>query len=234
MKSQEIQRVSITDSVVKKLRESIQTGEYKPGEKLPTEVQLCESFGVSRTCVREALRVLQALRLVEILPGRGAFVAQKLPTEEESTWYAETDAQFYDFIEVRMAIEPLATRLAIERATDEQIEGLDEILRSFVEASDNKDLTKMIMLDELFHSEIIKIAGNKLLMNINKELSRGNKKYRSESFLDNTVYRNAIGPHTKIMECFHKRDPEAGAREMFNHLSITKNDMDYLQRKRNR
>ena len=221
MKSQEIQRVSITDSVVKKLRESIQTGEYKPGEKLPTEVQLCESFGVSRTCVREALRVLQALRLVEILPGRGAFVAQKLPTEEESTWYAETDAQFYDFIEVRMAIEPLATRLAIERATDEQIEGLDEILRSFVEASDNKDLTKMI-------------AGNKLLMNINKELSRGNKKYRSESFLDNTVYRNAIGPHTKIMECFHKRDPEAGAREMFNHLSITKNDMDYLQRKRNR
>ena len=234
MKSQEIQRVSITDSVVKKLRESIQAGEYKPGEKLPTEVQLCESFGVSRTCVREALRVLQALRLVEILPGRGAFVAQKLPTEEESTWYAETDAQFYDFIEVRMAIEPLATRLAIERATDEQIEGLDEILRSFVEASDNKDLTKMIMLDELFHSEIIKIAGNKLLVNINKELSRGNKKYRSESFLDNTVYRNAIGPHTKIMECFHKRDPEEGAREMFNHLSITKNDMDYLQRKRSR
>lgn len=232
MKSQEIQKVSITDSVVKSLRNSILEGEYKQGEKLPTEAQFCESFGVSRTCVREALRVLQALRLVEIQPGRGAFVTSRLPEEEESTWYAETDAQFYDFIEVRMAIEPLATRLAIERASDEQIEGLDEILEQFIEANDNKDLTRMIMLDELFHTEIVKIADNKLLVNINKELLRGNKKYRSESFLDNTVYRNAIKPHTRIMECFHNHDPEAGAQEMFRHLEITKKDMEYLQRKR--
>ena len=71
----EIQRISITDAVVDNIKEMIEAEEYKVGEKLPAEAKLCEMFKVSRTSVREALRVLQALGYVENKPGKGAFVA---------------------------------------------------------------------------------------------------------------------------------------------------------------
>lgn len=233
-KEQEIQKISITDSVVQALSQRIYSGQYKPGEKISTELQLCEELGVSRTCLREAFRVLQALGLVTIYRGRGAYVSENLPSDENTSWYDDTDAEFYDFIEVRMAIEPLSTQLAIERSTDEQIAELDTIHKSFLEAVDHKDMTKLIMLDELFHTTIVQMSGNKLLVNINKQLCQGNKKFRSESFLDGVVYKNAVIPHSKILECFHKRDFAQGETEMYNHLVITRTDMEYLQRKRNK
>ena len=232
MKMREIQRVSVTDSVVNSLKDMISAGEFLPGEKLATESMLCESFGVSRTCIREAMRVLQALGLVEIRPGKGAFVAEKPLQKPSESWYDEESAKFYDFLEVRMAIEPLSTRLAIERASDEQIARLDEIHASFLEAVQNKTLTKLIMLDELFHTEIVNITGNKLLININRQLVDANKKYRSKSLLDETVYQNGVVPHTRIVESFHAKDPQGGADEMYRHLCITKEDMEYIMRKR--
>ena len=179
-KEQEIQKISITDSVVQALSQRIYSGQYKPGEKISTELQLCEELGVSRTCLREAFRVLQALGLVTVYRGRGAYVSENLPSDENTSWYDDTDAEFYDFIEVRMAIEPLSTQLAIERSTDEQIAELDTIHKSFLEAVDHKDMTKLIMLDELFHTTIVQMSGNKLLVNINKQLCQGNKKFTKD------------------------------------------------------
>lgn len=229
MEVREIHRISVTDSVVDSLKEMISAGEFHPGEKLATEAVLCESFGVSRTCIREAMRVLQALGVVTILPGKGAFVSEKTEeTQENELWFNEESARFSDFIEVRMAIEPLSTRLAIERAKAKQVARLDEIHASFLKAYEERTLTKLIMLDELFHTEIVKISGNKLLVNINRQLVAANKKYRSESFLDEKVYRHAIVPHSQILACFHDKDPQKGADEMYEHLCITRDDMYYI------
>ena len=165
-----IQRMSITDSVVADIKEMIMSGEYKIGEKLPTEMKLCDQMGVSRTCVREAIRVLQAIGYVEIRPGKGAFVANyQKSTDNSSLWYDVEGVKFYDFMEVRMAIETLSVRLAVERATDKQIRELREIHTSFVEATEKRDMLKMIMLDELFHTKIITFTNNQLLININKQ-----------------------------------------------------------------
>ena len=160
-----IQRMSITDSVVADIKEMIMSGEYKIGEKLPTEMKLCDQMSVSRTCVREAIRVLQAIGYVEIRPGKGAFVANyQKSTDNSSLWYDVEGVKFYDFMEVRMAIETLSVRLAVERATDKQIRELREIHTSFVEATEKRDMLKMIMLDELFHTKIITFTNNQLLL----------------------------------------------------------------------
>ena len=111
-----ITRVSITDSVVDRIREMIESGAYEVGEKLPTEAKLCEMLSVSRTSVREATRVLQTLGYVTLVPGKGAFVADLKPSDgEEENWFDVENVQFYDFMEVRMAIETLAVRLSVER-----------------------------------------------------------------------------------------------------------------------
>ena len=224
-----IQRMSITDSVVADIKEMIMSGEYKIGEKLPTEMKLCDQMGVSRTCVREAIRVLQAIGYVEIRPGKGAFVANyQKSTDNSSLWYDVEGVKFYDFMEVRMAIETLSVRLAVERATDKQIRELREIHTSFVEATEKRDMLKMIMLDELFHTKIITFTNNQLLININKQLLERFRIYRGDSITNKMVYKNAVEPHERILLCFEMRNPSSAVEEMRKHLNITTQDMELI------
>ena len=224
-----IQRMSITDSVVADIKEMIMSGEYKIGEKLPTEMKLCDQMSVSRTCVREAIRDLQAVGYVEIRPGKGAFVADyQKSSDNSSLWYDVEGVKFYDFMEVRMAIETLSVRLAVERATDKQIRELREIHTSFVEATEKRDMLKMIMLDELFHTKIITFTNNQLLININKQLLERFRIYRGDSFTNKMVYKNAVEPHERILLCFEMRNPSSAVEEMRKHLNITTQDMELI------
>ena len=173
----EIQRISITDAVVDNIKEMIEAEEYKVGEKLPAEAKLCEMLKVSRTSVREALRVLQALGYVENKPGKGAFVAAN-HKEDSSLWYDVENPQFTDFMDIRMAMETCAVRIAVKKASEKDIKNLEEIHQSFVEANENKDMVRMIMLDELFHTTIVGITKNQLLININRPLLEAFRVYR--------------------------------------------------------
>ncbi len=222
----EIQRMSITDAVVENIKELIESGTYEVGAKLPTEAKFCEELKVSRTSVREAFRVLQALGYVENRLGKGAFVADFHKTRtERGPWYDVKDVQFYDFMEVRMAIETLSVRLAVDRAQEQEIQELREIHASFVEANEKRDMVKMIMLDELFHTKIITYTKNPLLININKQLLERFRVYRGDSFTDKTVYKNAVEPHKRILFCFETKNASLAVEEMRKHLEITENDM---------
>ena len=179
--------------------------------------------------VREAIRVLQAIGYVEIRPGKGAFVANyQKSTDNSSLWYDVEGVKFYDFMEVRMAIETLSVRLAVERATDKQIRELREIHTSFVEATEKRDMLKMIMLDELFHTKIITFTNNQLLININKQLLERFRIYRGDSFTNKMVYKNAVEPHERILLCFEMRNPSSAVEEMRKHLNITTQDMELI------
>lgn len=226
----EIQRISITDAVVDSIKEMIETEEYKAGEKLPAEAKLCEMLGVSRTSVREAIRVLQALGYVESRPGKGAFVATDRK-KETTQWYDIENPQFTDFMEVRMAMETLAVRLAVERASEKDIKKLKEVHKSFLEANEKKDMIRLIMLDELYHTTIFAITKNQLLININAQLLEAFRVYRSESFMNEGVYRNAIEPHTRLLACFQNRDAAGAVEEMRKHLDITTSDMERIHAK---
>lgn len=226
----EIQRISITDAVVDSIKEMIESEEYKVGEKLPAEAKMCEMLGVSRTSVREAIRVLQALGYVESRPGKGAFVAAN-HKEEIVPWYDVENPQFTDFMEVRMAIETLAVRIAVERATEKDVSKLEEIHRSFLEANEKKDMIRMIMLDELFHTTIVGITKNQLLININAQLLEAFRVYRTESFTNKSVYRNAIEPHEQILTCFKNHNSSMAVKKMREHLNITMTDMEQIHNK---
>lgn len=223
----EIQRMSITDSVVANIKELIISGEYQIEEKLPTEMALCKELKVSRTCVREALRVLQALGFVEMRPGKGAFVANyKQNAANPASFAYKTDgARFHDFMEVRMALETLSVRLAVERCTPKQLQELREIHTAFVEANEIHDMVKMIMLDELFHNEIVNCTSNPLLIDIHKQILDAFRIYRGDSFSNSSVYKNAMGPHARILFCFETHNPELAVNEMKKHLDITSRDM---------
>lgn len=222
-----IERISITDSVVKSIKELILSGEYQTDDKLPTEQKLCEEMGVSRTSVREALRVLQALGYVKILAGRGAFVARTTEIEE-TDWFEDDGSGYLEFMEVRLAIEPVAVKLAIEHGSEAQVQELKEIQQSFREAVEKRNLVKMMLADDLFHKHIFLMGKNKMMIKINDQISKVYLKYRKQSFTDELIYANAVEPHDNIVRCIKKKDISSAMMEMEKHMEMARHDMDQM------
>ena len=228
-----IARISIADTVVQNLKELVTSGELAVGEKMPTEQEVCSMLNVSRSTVREAFRVLQAMGFVEMKPGKGAFVARI--TEEDGSdnarWFSENELQFIDFMELRMAIEPLAAKLAAIRASDREIAELKNIHIAFSNAMDSRDAVKLVTYDEAFHGLIGECTENKLLISINKKILSAFKEYRGKSFSSTEIFGNAREPHEKIMQAIIDRDAEKASTAMMNHLQIALDDLERISQK---
>lgn len=223
---QEIRRISVTDEVVNTIKAMIENGDYKIDQKLPTENELCRIMKVSRTSVREAIRALQALGYVKIIPGKGAFADDyEAAKMQRANWYDSEDAKFYDYIEVRMAVEVFSVKLAVQLATDEQLHNLTQIHNLFAEAHKQKDLVRMLMLDELFHEKIIAYTKNPLLININRQLAEQYRIYRGDSVTGPAQFYNALKGHSAILQAMLDRDRIAAARAMQEHLESIVKDL---------
>ena len=132
------------------LRRLVVTGELAPGSRI-VEDRLAERLGVSRNPVREALQALAAEGFVEILPRRGAVVAQITPEQAE------------DLFDVRTALEPLAARLAARRTDAAGVERLREVLARAREATDAGELDVLAACNTEFHSAVVDLSGNDYL-----------------------------------------------------------------------
>ena len=148
-------RVPIVSQVEARIKELIDSKKYTEGMKLPTENELCQSMKVGRGTVREALRLLQAKGLVEIKPGRGAFVAAKQAVDiNPVVWLVQNERELRDAIEVRNALEPFAARKMAETAGEAALRQLKKIHADFLAAVKAGDTVQIAELDELFHGLI--------------------------------------------------------------------------------
>ena len=177
----------LRDVVFNTLRQGILTGELKPGERL-MEIHLAEKLGVSRTPIREAIRMLELEGLVTMIPRKGAEVAK----------ISEDDLK--DVLEVRKVLESLATRLACERITGEQKELLKKAAEEFVQSTKSGDATTIAMADVKFHDEIINASGNKRLAQMINNLAERIYRYRLEYIKDEKNHSRLIEEHALIMQ----------------------------------
>ena len=146
----------LRDVVFNTLREAILKGDLKPGERL-MELQLASKLGVSRTPIREAIRMLELEGLVIMVPRRGAQVAQI------------TEKSMSDVLEVRCALDELAVELACERITDEEKAELAAACEEFEKATQTKQVHVIAKADVEFHDIIFKAAGNPRLTQRSEE-----------------------------------------------------------------
>lgn len=213
-------RISVVQQVEASLREYILSDEIQIGDKLPTEKKLCADFGVGRGTIREAIRLLQAKGLVEIRPNRGAFVLQKHETRKEDVvdWFHANEFELRDLNDIRIAIEPLAVKLAIQRCSNDEIRQLRDIHQKAVAAVQEQDIPLLARLDEMFHSYIFECARNKPLADINKRIVSSLAAFRSKTFLIPRNVQNFIPSHSAILEAFEKRDAIMGQANMLAHL----------------
>ena len=196
----------LRDVVFNTLREAILKGELKPGERL-MEMHLANKLGVSRTPIREAIRMLEQEGLAVTIPRRGAQVAKM------------TEKDLQDVLEVRDALDELAVACACERMTDEQFTQLKKAMVAFEAATKTDDVRTIVETDEAFHDVIYAAAANPKLENIINSAREQMYRYRYEYVKDTSVYKQLIEEHKAIMKGFENRDVEYVKAIMHTHLA---------------
>ena len=187
------------------IREAIVVGELKPGERL-MEVQLAEKMGVSRTPVREAIRKLELEGLVEMLPRKGARVANL------------SEKDIIDVLEVRSTLDGLASSLSALRITDDEIKELKHILAQFITCVEKNNLQGSIRKDVEFHDVIYRSSRNDKLIQISNNLREQVLRYRVIYMKDYSSSRELVREHTEILDAISRRDPDAAMRIAQLHI----------------
>lgn len=222
-----IEKVSVVRQAEDEIKKYILNDSVKIGDKLPPEKAFCEQMGIGRGSVREALRLLQAKGYLEIIQGRGAFVIRKeeLKEDDVATWFANNEVELKDVIEVRMAIEPIAVRFAIDRYTPKELQRLKDIHRKTIDAAFNHDASEMSILDEKFHTAIVECSHNQLLISINKEIVKTLRQFRKNTFQVPGHIENCIPYHTAILMAIEEKDLEAAQGKLLEHLEHVAADL---------
>ena len=127
--------------------------------------------------------------------------------------------------EIRTALEPMAARRMAERCNTEDIRRLENIHRSFLSAIQEGDAAMIGRLDEQFHSAIVESSGNALMIEINSHVCQGMQTFRSKTFQVEQNVKNAVMPHSNIMNAILARDAAQAEREMRAHLDKVQEDL---------
>lgn len=187
------------------LKERIVTLEYEPG-KILNEIELSEEFGVSRTPIRTVFQQLEAIKLVDIVPRYGVQVATLNFLNIKSLF------------EVTKVLDPLATKLAVSKLTDENIKRLKEIVSTLETYDTTKDYQEAILLDEEFHKIVTKSCANTWLIDILTDLHCQTERlwhYCDIYFSDMEIFTRTF---KKIVEAFEKKDEEMAEKYAREHI----------------
>lgn len=195
----------LRDVVFLALRDAILKGEMKPGERL-MEMHLANKLGVSRTPIREAIRMLEQEGLAVTIPRKGAQVAKM------------TEKDLQDVLEIRDSLDELAASMACQRTTKEQLVELRNAMNDFELATKSNNPKKICEADENFHNVIYKMADNPKLESIVNNLREQMYRYRYEYIKENTTYGQLIEEHAKILDGIERKDAEYVRDIMHIHL----------------
>lgn len=201
----EYQYMPLRDVVFHTLRRGIMQGDLKPGERL-MEIKLANRLGVSRTPIREAIRMLELEGLVVMIPRKGAQVAEI------------TEKDLKDVLEVRMGLEELAVKFACQRITEEQLDNLYHASRKFEEAVKREDLTELAQADVDFHDLIYKATGNERLVQLLNNIREQMYRYRVEYLKDEEIRGSLVREHDTLLENLRQRDLEGAKQVTQSHI----------------
>ncbi|MGY4493273.1 FadR/GntR family transcriptional regulator [Pseudomonas sp. TE3610] len=213
---------SLAHDLVEALRQQILLGQFRPGDKLPSEPTIVREHGVSRTVVREAISKLQASGLVETRHGIGTFVLER-ESQLGLRLSLDTAASVRGILELRMGLEVQAVALAAVRRSDDQLQRMRQALADYQASLANND--SCVEEDKRFHQLIAEATGNTYFTEIMQHLGdtmiprtrvtgdeRGDADFARLGYLANQE-------HEAILNAIRKQDPDAARAAMVLHLT---------------
>ena len=213
----EISRIALHDQVVARLRTMLVEGRIPPGAKL-NERELSEQLRVSRTPLREAIKLLAAEGLVDLLPNRGA-VAVRL-----------TERDVLDTFEVLAELEGLSGALAAVRITERQLEEMRALQYEMMACFTRHDLSGYYRLNATIHSLINDAAGNPVLSGTYRSINARVQSLRFRTNQNAAKWKRAIKEHEIMLEAMTARDSAAMREVLVQHLNNKRDTVLALMR----
>jgi DNA-binding GntR family transcriptional regulator len=194
---------ALYEEVAELLRQRIFRRELEPGSWID-EVKLAQEYGISRTPLREALKVLAAEGLVTMKVRRGAYVTE----------VSERDLS--DVYHLLALLESDAAAVVAERATDAQVKELQKLHQELEAAVKNRD--KFFAVNERFHMRLLELADNRWRDQMVADLRKVMKLNRHNSLLKSGRIQESLAEHAALMDALAKRDPQAARERMQEHF----------------
>ena len=205
-----IPRAALHEQVAQRLRQMLVENRIPPGAKL-NERELCEALNVSRTPLREAIKMLAAEGLVELVPNRGAIAV------------ALTEADVINTFEVMAGLESQSGELAAQRITDEELAEIRALHFEMMAAYTRGDLSAYYSLNARIHRAINAAAKNPVLTATYNQVNARLQALRFRSNQDGSKWKRAVGEHEKMIEALSTRDPAAMREVLLTHLTNKRN-----------
>lgn len=203
---EKIQHRILYQEAADRIRDLIEHGVLTTGEKI-SEKKLCDKFGISRTPLREALKVLTSEGLIEILPNRGARVSRLTLNDVQHTY------------DVMGALEGLAGEAACRRITDDELSTISEIHGQMVEHFHRQDLQAYFQANLQIHERILSASGNAVLLEMYNNLSQRIKRFRFTAEMSAEFWQKAMNDHEAMLEALQDRDSKRLGEILREHLN---------------
>lgn len=219
-----IERKKLGDQVIHQLQEKISLGELKPGEKIPTETELMTLFGVGRSTVREAVRVLAKAGLLEVRQGDGTYVLDRT-NNLEPLEHRLRRASILEVYEVRRALELEIAKLAARRRSEEDLLAMRESLAKRREARRVNDKRSYVDADLFFHLAIAAASKNSVLTDLYFSFSNTVRDALDKLISDQELHKNQISIHEQLLAAIERQDEQAAVYWAAQNLDKTMEDL---------
>jgi GntR family transcriptional repressor for pyruvate dehydrogenase complex len=213
------ERDLLPERIAERLVSLIAERQLRPGDRLPSERDLAATMRVSRATLREALRALAMLNIIEIRPGSGTYVTSLKPellVEHLDFIFALDDSTFAELLEARAELEPRIAALAASHATAEELAAIQAGVVRARECVD--DAARFLEADVALHQLITEAAHNQILTRFMASLTRLGMASRRRTGELASVRHKTVIEHEAVAEALLRRDPQAAAAAMQRHI----------------
>jgi DNA-binding FadR family transcriptional regulator len=202
--------VAVTDEAIEKIKDMITSGALRAGDRLPREADLAADLGLSRNSLREAVRALSLVNILDVRRGDGTYVTSLEPRLllEALSFIVDfhRDDTLLEFLRVRRILEPAATAMAAERITEEECQGLRDLLDRV--GADPK-AEELVQNDLEFHRRIVSYSGNSVLASLLESMSGPTTRARVWRGLTQTgATTQTLHEHRAILDALSAHEPE--------------------------
>ena len=205
-----------SEQVAERIMKMIESGQLREGDKLPSEPELARQLGISRGILREGMSQLKAQGIISRKPKDGTYILPQNSGQGGITESAQRMikiSSFRNIMEMRDAIEQKAAVLAVERATDEELEALREIALKFEQHTGEDDL------DYYFHYRLVTLSGNSIFMGIVDTYFEEIREIRDNNIYAPGYRQEVRDEHLAIVDAICRRDREMAKAAVENHMT---------------
>lgn len=216
--------LKVYEQVIEQIKNQIKSGKLKKGDKLPSERDMAELFSVSRTSVREAMRALEVIGLIERKQGAGNYIKTSFDNslfEPISVMFMLQENSLDNIVELREILECYCIKLAVKNISESEIQVIDGIMNKMYNAKDEEE---NLALDIKLHYLIIKASNNILLVNIISVISQimdeSIKEFRKKILYEEDNRINLLSIHERLVNAIKERNTVKAINAIEEHFQL--------------